>query len=113
MTTVSANVTLQPGQDTYTVAGTNFRATCPSGTNVIGTGFNTGIGNADFVIDYGSFVGGFVDNDTSVTIDQVHVQAICASVPENASANVARRAELANARYEADLLAAAHAARHP
>ena len=56
----------------------NMRATCPAGTVVVGTGINTGIGNADFVLSFGTFVGGFVHNDTSITI-QASVQAICAS----------------------------------
>jgi len=69
---VSAHQTLAPGG--YTSA---MRATCPAGMVVVGTGFNTGIGNADFVLSYGTFVGAFIDNDTSITIE-AWVQAICA-----------------------------------
>ena len=57
---------------------TGLRAECPAGMVVVGTGINTGIGNADFVLSYGRFVGGFVDNDVSITIE-AYVQAICAS----------------------------------
>ena len=50
---------------------------------VVGTGFQTGIGNADFVLSYGTFVGGFVHNDTSITIE-AWVQAVCATGVGNA-----------------------------
>lgn len=55
-----------------------MRAQCPAGMTVVGTAFNTGLGNADFVLSYGSFVGAFIDNDVSITIE-VYVQALCAS----------------------------------
>jgi hypothetical protein len=61
---------------------TAMRADCPPGMTVVGTGFNTGIGNADFVLSYGTFVGGFVDNDVSITIE-TYVQAVCASGATN------------------------------
>jgi hypothetical protein len=73
VTVTSPHQTLPPGG--YT---SSMRAICPAGTVVVGTGFNTGIGNADLVASYGTFVGGFIDNDTSITIE-AYVQAICAS----------------------------------
>jgi hypothetical protein len=57
---------------------TGMRANCPAGTTVVGVGFNTGIGNADFVLSYGTFVGAFFDNDVNISIEP-YVQAICAS----------------------------------
>ncbi|ADB49551.1 collagen-like protein [Conexibacter woesei] len=53
-------------------------ANCPAGKVVIGTGFNASIGWAGFVKAYGTFVGGFFLNDSSIDVD-VSVQAICAS----------------------------------
>lgn len=73
VTVTSPVQTIPPGGTTI-----GMRANCPSGTTVVGTGFNTGIGNADFVLSYGTFVGAFIDNDVSITI-QPSVQAICAS----------------------------------
>lgn len=77
-----------PGGSVVTVAGGHVfltpggygsaRADCPAGMTVVGTGFNTGIGNADFVVSYGTFVGGFFDDDVSINIE-AYVQAICAS----------------------------------
>lgn len=66
---------------------TGLRADCPPGMVVVGTGINTGIGNADFVLSYGTFVGGFVDNDVSITIEP-YVQAICASGVANGGGTV-------------------------
>lgn len=73
VTVRSPSQVLPPGG--YT---TDMRANCPAGMTVVGTGFNTGIGNADFVLSYGTFVGAFFDNDVSISIES-YVQAICAS----------------------------------
>jgi hypothetical protein len=55
-------------------------ATCPRGSVVVGTGFN---GPFDvvggFVKAYGTFVGGFFENESSITLTG-NVQAICARV---------------------------------
>lgn len=69
---VSPHQSLAPGGFTN-----NMRVNCPAGMVVVGTGFNAGIGNADFVLSYGTFVGAFLDNDTSITIE-TWVQALCA-----------------------------------
>ena len=80
----SETLTLQPGQTSYDVDPDNFQANCPAGYTVLGTGFNAGgIGTVGFVEAYGSFVGGFVNNDTSVPF-QVHLEAICGAVPGGA-----------------------------
>jgi hypothetical protein len=71
---------LAPGA--YTSA---MRADCPAGTTVVGTGINAGLGNADFVLSYGSFVGAFVHNDVTITIE-TWAQAICASGATNGGA---------------------------
>ena len=101
----SPHETLNPGQNTYDVDPNNFQASCPSGYTVIGTGFNTGIGNADSVINYGGFfVGGFIHNGTSIQISDVYVQATCGVVPGGtaaASAGSSRTVE--EAKYSADL----------
>ena len=108
----SPHLTLNAGENTYTVAGSNFKASCPSGYTVIGTGFSTGIGNADTVINYGGFfVGGFVHNDTSIQITNVYVQAMCGAVPGGAAAASAGSSRAAEeAKYSAALkqLAALH-----
>lgn len=53
-------------------------AQCPDGYVVVGTGFN---GPFDvvggFVLAYGTFVGGFFENDSLITLEG-YVQAICA-----------------------------------
>jgi hypothetical protein len=78
----------------------------------VGTGFNTVIGNADFGLSSGTFVGGFVHNDTSISIE-TYVQAICASgagygggaapsVPSAATATHDFAADVANARRQSD-----------
>ena len=83
----------------------DLQATCPSGYSVVGTGVNDGgVGDIGFVISYGTFVGGFISNETSVPV-QVHVQAICGQVAGGSSgANAIHRAA-AEARYDADLRA--------
>ncbi|HEX5750848.1 MAG TPA: hypothetical protein VFZ09_31780 [Archangium sp.] len=55
----------------------SVRAYCPSGMRVIGTGFYSSITDVGFVKAYGSFVGGFFNNKSSIPVS-VHVQAICA-----------------------------------
>jgi hypothetical protein len=52
-------------------------ATCPPGYAVVGTGFKSSLGSPGFVFSYGTFVGGFFSNDSSITIE-TRVQAICA-----------------------------------
>ena len=103
----SETLTLPPGQDTFQVDPNNFQANCPSGYTVLGTGFNAGIGNADFVQSFAFFVGGFIHNDTSIPI-QVHLQAICGVVPGGAA--IASVRPSAEATYRA-LLNAAEARR--
>jgi hypothetical protein len=97
---VSPHQVMQPGQ--YT----SMRADCPPGMTVVGTGFNTGIGNADFVLSYGTFVGGFVDNDVSIPIE-AWVQALCASGVGNGG-GTARSVVRSDAveRFTADVAAA-------
>lgn len=52
-------------------------ARCPAGYAVVGTGFNASIGEPGFVLAFGTFVGGFFANFTSLSIE-ANVQAICA-----------------------------------
>ena len=100
-------ITVDSPQETISSANPytdlNLRATCPSGYSVVGTGVNDGgVGDIGFVISYGTFVGGFISNLTSVSV-QVYVQAICGQVAGGSSgANAVHRAA-AEARYEADL----------
>lgn len=104
----SEHLTLNPGQSTYDVDPNNFQANYPAGYTVIGTGFNSVIGNADLVQSYGTSVGGFIHNDTSVQLTGVYVQAICGVVPGGASAAAAHPSS--EAAYHATLqrLAALH-----
>ena len=101
--TVSAHQSLPPGGFT-----SSMRADCPAGMVVVGTGFNTGIGNADFVLSYGTFVGAFIDNDTSITIE-AWVQALCAPGSNAGGASSLtgeRRAADASSAFERDEAAA-------
>lgn len=52
-------------------------AQCPAGYVVVGTGFNAGIGEPAFVLSFGSFVGGFFANFSSISTE-ANVQALCA-----------------------------------
>lgn len=108
-TVSSASFSLAPGQSTYDLLKDSggFRAACPSGMYVVGTGFSTGIGNADFVLAYGTFVGAFIYNDTSITISGVSVQAICAQLAPGASVASTRARSAALERYRADVRRAA------
>jgi hypothetical protein len=80
----SPEVSIPAGSTSYSADPTSLRAQCPSGTTVVGTGADTGIGNLDLLKKYGTFVGGFVHNDTSITI-QASVQAICARLAPGAA----------------------------
>jgi hypothetical protein len=92
-------LTLAPGQTSLDIGGTGFRATCPAGSTVVGTGFNGSVGHTSFVTAYGSFVGGFFYNDSSIS-HQVHVQAVCAR--NGASAAATQSLRRAEAKYHAD-----------
>jgi hypothetical protein len=96
-------LTLPVGSSTYDVDPNNFQATCPSGYSVLGTGFSAGIGSVSFVIAYGTFVGGFIYNDSSIPVTGVYLQAICGRVP--AGSTGANAADLASpeATYHARL----------
>ena len=73
----SPELTLPPGADIVDVAGNaGLTARCPSGTRVVGTGFNSSVGVASFVKSYELFVGTYMFNPTSIPI-KVSVQAIC------------------------------------
>lgn len=82
--------------------GASADAVCPSGSTVIGTGFNGPFGAVGgFVKAYGSFVGGFFINESSVTVTG-NVQAICGRVSGRVRRSVAGRVE-----YAADVAEAA------
>lgn len=69
------SVTLAPGQDNF---GISDNANCPAGDVAVGTGFDVGgVMRVGFVEAFGSFVGGFVVNDSSISA-QYNWQAICA-----------------------------------
>lgn len=78
-------------------------ANCPAGEYVVGTGFN-GPFNAvgGFVQAYGTFVGGFFENGSSIPIEG-NVQAICARVPPGATVSSVRSLSSARSRYAADV----------
>jgi hypothetical protein len=106
VTVDSPQITIPAGQTSYNVLPTGFEATCPSGDSVIGTGFNAGIGKADFVIAYGTFVGGFIENSTPIPI-QAHLQAVCGQVAGGSSGAYAVHRFSQLAAYQADLRRAA------
>jgi hypothetical protein len=95
-TVESVSIDLLPGHIT-TVA---FNAYCPAGTRVLGTGFYNSIATVGFVKSYGTFVGGVFFNETGVTANDVHLQAICAAVPAGAVA--ARSAVSARREFDRD-----------
>jgi hypothetical protein len=99
----SPTVTIPPGSTSYEVDPNSLTAQCPPGSTVVGTGIDTGIGDLDLLRKYGTFVGGFVDNDTSITI-QASVQAICAQLPPGAAQT---RSGSNRASFEADVRALA------
>jgi len=82
-------------------------ATCPPGDVVVGTGFN-GPFNAvgGFVKSYGTFVGGFFANNSSISLTG-NVQAICAQLPGQttmwSTTMSARGVSLARSRYASDV----------
>ena len=78
ITVDSPEISLPPGG----ISGQNdLIAQCPAGSTVVGTGFFDSIANTGFVEKFGTFVGGFMFNNTSVTANHLKVQAICASGP--------------------------------
>lgn len=96
----SPDVTLAPGQTSYEVeqaGGPALVAACPAGQVVVGTGFNNSIGDVDFVLSFGSLVGGFMYNDSSIDID-VFVQAMC--VPGGATGTTATTPAEADRAFE-------------
>jgi hypothetical protein len=81
----SPTVSIPSGSSSYDVeqvGGPALIAACPAGQVVSGTGLNNSIGYVGFVLSFGDFVGGFIYNDSSITID-VTVQAMC--VPGSAA----------------------------
>ena len=83
--------------------GGSARAQCPPGEVVIGTGFNGPMGDPGvFVKAYGTFVGGFFVNDSSITVDG-SVQATCART----SGALARAASSGRAEFQRDIERAA------
>lgn len=102
-TVSSPEINLPTNSDTYTIAGTAFRASCPAGYAVVGTGFNSSVASPGFVLGYGTFVGGFIYNDSGITV-KVTVQAICAQVP--AGTSVTRSTTGAAKQFDEDAAAA-------
>ncbi len=104
----SPTVSIPSGDSSYDVelgGGPALVATCPAGQVVIGTGFNTSIGFVAFVESFGSFVGGFMFNDSSISID-VTVQALC--VAGSASGTNATSARGESSAFERAAASAQH-----
>lgn len=95
---VAASMTLAPGD------ADGPDANCPSGKQVVGSGFDASITDVGFVEDFGGlFVGGFFFNNSSIPVD-VEVQAICVNVSGASAASagrVAARREYGHARRAA------------
>jgi hypothetical protein len=83
---------LEPGQSTSDAVGIgNFKATCPKGGSVVGTGVLPSVGHLGFVEKFGRFVGAHIFNDSGIPID-VEVQAICTNAVVDVSSARATRA---------------------
>jgi hypothetical protein len=67
-------------------------AQCPAGYLVVGTGFFGGVAEPGFVLSFGSFVGGFFANESSI-VTESNVQAICGKTAGGASASGAENLE--------------------
>ena len=105
-TVKSPEISLPTGYSTYDLAPSTFQATCPAGYAVVGTGFSSSVASPAFVLGYGTFVGGFIYNDSGITV-KVSVQAICAQVPAGTSVT---RSSIGAARQFDEDAAAAQAA---
>jgi hypothetical protein len=77
----SAHFSLAPGQ-----YSPNVTANCSPGKVVIGTGYYGSLAETNYVKAYTSFVGGFMVNNSSITLTGLHFQAICASASSGAVA---------------------------
>ncbi|RKQ86758.1 hypothetical protein C8N24_4773 [Solirubrobacter pauli] len=91
----SIHFSLAPGQ-----FSPNVTANCSPGKVVVGTGYYGSVAETNFVKAYTTFVGGFMVNDTNITVSDLHFQAICASAGGAVAASAARSAT--SAAYAAD-----------
>jgi hypothetical protein len=97
-------LTYQPGE-----YGAAPIAQCPAGSTVVGTGFNGPFDEVGgFVKKYGTFVGGFFENASSIPLTG-SVQAICAQLPAGAIAASTRRAVDERDRFARDVARAKEA----
>lgn len=113
ITVDSPKETLPSGTNTFTVDPNGFEATCPAGYSVLGTGFNDGgIGNVGFVLSFGTFVGGFISNNSGITDTDVYIQAMCGQVAGGSAGANSVHGASAEARYHADIMRAQAAANH-
>jgi hypothetical protein len=76
---------------------------CPDGMRVIGTGFLVSVAQAGIVKSYGTFVGGFIFNNSGVTATGTHIQGMCAQLPPTASVSAVRARKAAVERFAADV----------
>jgi hypothetical protein len=108
----SEHLTLQPGQDSFEVDPNGFVATCPAGYTVLGTGFNGPFPpTGGFVQNFGTFVGGFFANESSIPLSQVYLQATCGQVSGGFTGMVRRNVADAESQYHAQLRKAQATAR--
>lgn len=99
-TVTSAKLTVPPGASTYDVI-TTWRANCPAGYRVIGTGFEGDFGDMWMVKSYDYFVGGFGVNNASIN-GEFELQATCARLSGATAASGPNRAAKLR-EYMADL----------
>jgi hypothetical protein len=103
----SEKLSLAPGQNSYQVDPNNFQANCPAGYTTFGTGFSGPFPRTGgFVTAYGFFVGGFFANESSITVNDVYLQAVCGAVPQGSIGPAADRGGAESA-YHARLASAA------
>jgi hypothetical protein len=98
----SAHIDLPPGGSTPS----DWSAQCPTGTVAVGTGWYVSIADLGFAKAYGTFVGGIAFNNSGITVQDVHMQAMCATVSASAARTVASRQDAARNRFLADREAA-------
>jgi hypothetical protein len=104
---ISGLVTVSSAPQSIPPGGTwSPTAQCPAGTTVIGTGFFSSIADQGFVEKFGTLVGAFYFNDTSVTATNTTVQAICAAVSGSAAAARASSSSTDREHFETAIRAA-------
>lgn len=81
---IGNDVSAAPGQVVFS------DAVCPAGSAVVGTGFYTSIASVAFAERFGNIVRVAADNESSIVINGIHAQAVCAAGPGVSARSVVR-----------------------